>query len=106
MDADLYKREVNRLSNEIDSMKTDVSENITSSGKTIGILKYKNYFFLTIAAAILLYFIKPKVALKIVSSNNTVSMAIDVRKFILTWFIVSAIGCLVLYIFLNYKKPT
>jgi len=103
MDINLYKREVDRLSNEVNDIKEDLSIE-PKLGKSIGILQYKNYLFIAIGSLAILYLIKPKIVLKIVFVDEAPKMVLNVGKFILTWIVMTIMVSLIYFTYLKFKK--
>jgi flagellar biosynthesis/type III secretory pathway M-ring protein FliF/YscJ len=125
MDPQLYKKEIDRLSNEINSFKE------TSEKKSFSILSYKYYFLIVILSGALTYLIKPKCILyihkeeneddededededeqdnkkqKSLQPNCDVEIKVSTKKFLLCWLLFATVSCISYYLFLLYKSKS
>ena len=114
MDPQLYKNEIDRLSNEINSFRE------TPDKKTFSILYYKYYFLIAILSGALIYLVKPKCILYIHKQNNDkedededdaddgdhLEIKVSTKYFLLCWVCVALISCISYYIFLLYKSKS
>lgn len=107
MDLQLYQKEVNRLSNEVSSLKAETLDDTKPVNKIMGIMRYKNYIFIAVGIFLLLIVIKPKVILKIVIINKTTpTMIIDYKKFIIWWLLFTSLFSISLFTYFKFKKRT
>jgi len=100
MDSSEYTKEVNRLSQELNSEEPDEP----SSSIKGGIMRYKIYIFISLGILICLYIIKPKVVLKIDISNEKAVIALDKGKLIKWWVLLSVLISLIHYTYNKLRK--
>jgi hypothetical protein len=104
MDPTDYKREVDRLSNELNNLSTDVGHS-EPEGRPSKLTLYRPYIFIVLGALAFLYLVKPKVVLKIIISPEGVpSIVLDVKKFLLCWLILAGVVSGIYYIYIRFRK--
>lgn len=100
MDPHLYRNEIDRLSNEINTLKN--SDDMTHT--TRNIYKYKYHVLSILLLGLVLYIVKPICILVIDNKGYEPVIVVSKMKFIKYWIIFSVLMHIIYYLFTLYKK--
>jgi len=96
MDPNSYKREIDKLENELSSLNNTES-------KAPSVAKYKSYILIFLACFLSLWIIKPKIVLKISQKTNEPEIVLNIPRYIFVSLCLSVVVSLVYYI-IQFKK--
>ncbi len=108
MDLKSYQREVANLEKEVKSLSNARMDNdMMDSDKltvTSRVMKYKNYFIITVSSFLFLLLVKPKFVLKIEIIDEIPEIRVNKSKLIIWWIVITILLSLIYTVYVKVKK--